>query len=85
MTVKQLDEHGIIGASGKVLLDRRDVPAQAIGRKLKSSINSFAQIAHEFIGTHSFSLPNIETENHFRDTIERDPHILISHKSATRN
>src|SRR6266550_3545397 len=78
MTRKQFDEHGVIGTSGEVLLNRRNVPAQPVSRKLETSINSFAEIAHESIGAHSFTLPDMKTENHFRDAIECNPHVLIS-------
>jgi hypothetical protein len=78
MTGKQFDEHDVISASSEVFLNCRNVPAKPVSRKLKTSVNSFAEIAHESIGTHSFTLPDMKTENHFRDAIECDPHVLIS-------
>jgi hypothetical protein len=78
VTRKQFDKHGVIGASGKVFLNRRNVPAQPVSRELETSINSFAQIAHEFIGAHSFTLPYMKPENHFRNAIQRNPHVLIA-------
>src|SRR5205807_1122557 len=78
MAGKQFDEHGVISPSSEVFLNRRNVPAQPVSRKLKTSINSFAEIAHEFIGAHSFALSDMKAENHFRNAIEGDPYILIS-------
>src|SRR5207245_3239323 len=78
MTGKQFNEHGVIGTSGEVFLNRRDVPAQSISRKLESALNSFAEVAHKFIGTHGLSFPDLKAENHFRNAIEGDPHVLIS-------
>src|SRR5215469_13822981 len=42
MARKQFDEHGIIRTSSEVFLNRRNIPAQSVGCKLKTSINSFS-------------------------------------------
>ena len=74
----QFDQLREIAVRAKVLIHGRDVPAQPVCRKLKTSLNPLAQVFNERLRVRAFASANVEREHQFGNAVERKPSVLIS-------